>query len=579
MSQHEEFGRLGLDDALLGLTNNADSSSSTELQHAFVTQHAERPEDRVGVDAHDRRHVPCGGKSTARAYLTRDDVPANLGSDLLVQGNRAISLQLDSAHSDRHHITIVVMELLPNRQAPTVSDPPVPLQPEVVIKEARRRQRRRHGWVGLVGLLATALGLALAAGFGSFSGSGPRAGVPAGGAAAAQPRSDGNATSRTASSTYSAELFGATDGWAVDGIALQLTTDGGRTWHDATPLSPTFRIGDLAANVHQVEFVNRQDGWISAAVKAPGADQDAGQFGLARTTDGGESWDPIELPCATQCRGVHLNFLDADVGFALEGSAPSPQDAPFSGPGVVGTLYSTDDGGASWSAVGSTPFVGPIVFSDSDNGVGAANPEPSKTMLPTPIASSILYHSADGGRTWDQVRLPIPPRFAGATVIAGTPRFFGVERGVLPVLLGLPKGPDPLFVFTTDNGGLSWHAAFGTSAPRISRAYARTTSQIPFAAPTSSKWTILSGSTLWTTADGGMHWLKGASGLPRTSSVVDLSFASPTNGWAVLVLPKDVGTPLMTTHDGGRSWQFVRIPSDCHAYPDIPVCQNQPQRS
>jgi hypothetical protein len=86
------------------------------------------------------------------------DVTSDFGSDLLMERNRLFSDDLDNHHGDRQSITIV---------ATTEADPrfrSVPIDPEqLVIREARRRQRRRRLFIGvtMVALAVAALILGL----------------------------------------------------------------------------------------------------------------------------------------------------------------------------------------------------------------------------------------------------------------------------------------------------------------------------------------------------------------------------------------------------------------------------------
>jgi len=105
-SQREQFGRLGHDDPVLGFADDADPSPSPKLQYAFITQDAQGPQDRIGMDPHDLRHVTSRREAPAGANLARNDVSANLGRHLLVQRQGAIRPQLDSTHGNTHHSTI-----------------------------------------------------------------------------------------------------------------------------------------------------------------------------------------------------------------------------------------------------------------------------------------------------------------------------------------------------------------------------------------------------------------------------------------------------------------------------------------
>lgn len=109
------------------------------------------------------------------------------------------------------------------------------------------------------------------------------------------------------------------------------TSDGGATWKE-TPLW----------------FDETFDGVSSLAVRGGSAllslvftNPNQGQVVVARTGNGGETWDSVAAPGATEpdCQIPALVLPTASQGFLVT-ACPSP------------TLWSTDDGGATWSSLG-----------------------------------------------------------------------------------------------------------------------------------------------------------------------------------------------------------------------------------
>src|SRR5579884_2430838 len=131
-------------------------------------------------------------------------------------------------------------------------------------------------------------------------------------------------------------------GWAMNGLKLWYTTDGGAHWRTITP--PRLRDQDVIARVLNIRFVDPLHGWLSAP-DIPGG---RGRYALTfRTTDGGRSWFHGSESC-TGCGGA-LSFLDRTRGFSL----------------VRNELYATRDGGETWRRVASTPAPGTIEFADA----------------------------------------------------------------------------------------------------------------------------------------------------------------------------------------------------------------------
>jgi photosystem II stability/assembly factor-like uncharacterized protein len=102
-----------------------------------------------------------------------------------------------------------------------------------------------------------------------------------------------------------------------DGGVLARTTDGGASWEWLDP--PT------NAAINSLFFLNDTLGWY------------AGNGG-ARTTDGGDTWTPLnELPQFT----MSIFFTDPDTGYAVQFS---------------GYVLRTTDGGDSWETIVPAPF-------------------------------------------------------------------------------------------------------------------------------------------------------------------------------------------------------------------------------
>ncbi|MBM3147705.1 MAG: hypothetical protein FJ000_07405, partial [Actinobacteria bacterium] len=109
---------------------------------------------------------------------------------------------------------------------------------------------------------------------------------------------------------------------------LMSTVDGGRTWRTVH-----FDVGrggfpSYLAGAKLVDFVDAKHGWIHAWRVARGGAEDAT---LARTTDGGVSWQPVTVPGRWQIRT--LDFVDKDNGWAAND----------------GQVFATSDGGRSWT--------------------------------------------------------------------------------------------------------------------------------------------------------------------------------------------------------------------------------------
>jgi photosystem II stability/assembly factor-like uncharacterized protein len=404
---------------------------------------------------------------------------------------------------------------------------PPPGDPEALIREARRRGRRRR--------LATAAALlALGAGaFFAFRGGGghrPTGAGSAGGGRATRAQAL-RAIDRAAARATIVEA-GSARGvlWAMNGLALWLTTDGGRTWRVVTP-PHVGRAGDVVARVDQVVFADARHGWITAS-DLPGTttlpNGSLRHFELERTDDGGRRWHALVPPGCAACGGARVAFVDARHGFLLAARRPRAR------------LYATADGGRSWRLVARPPFAGPIAFADARRGLGAAG--------------ATLYVTRDGGRRWRVVRLPGP---AGPERSVGGPTFFGAVAAVPILVRDRATKSQRLVVVVSRDGGVTWSAR---PAPRSAdlRAYGWGPAGgiTAFSAATASDWKLLVGPTIFTTTDAGRSWTTArAVYAPPAPRVWDVGFTTATDGWAIFGVRS--GAALVRTTDGGRRWRPV----------------------
>src|SRR5207248_818013 len=181
-------------------------------------------------------------------------------------------------------------------------------------------------------------------------------------------------------------------GWAMNGLGLWLTLDGGKTWRTITPPNVS-AAGDAVARVNQIEFVDKRDGWISAS-DIPGRAPLLRHLAIDRTTDGGRTWKSVIPPGCALCGGTQLSFLDARHGYALLG--PPPQSR----------LYETANGGETWRLIANPPFVGAIEFLNRSTALAVTR-------------SGVLYRTTDGGSHWQKVQLRAPPAYVAFQEAAG----------------------------------------------------------------------------------------------------------------------------------------------------------------
>jgi hypothetical protein len=137
------------------------------------------------------------------------------------------------------------------------------------------------------------------------------------------------------------------------------------------------------AAIQAATFLDRQHGWL---VSGPSAGQSG--FTIWRSTDGGQSWQERPLTAAGEmpldARVVALDFTSPQEGWMALKLAGS---ANFS----RGMLFHTQDGGLTWEER-SLPGGGRIDFVNENTGWTLAGPE-----------GDVLYQTQDGGWSWQMV--------------------------------------------------------------------------------------------------------------------------------------------------------------------------------
>jgi photosystem II stability/assembly factor-like uncharacterized protein/pimeloyl-ACP methyl ester carboxylesterase len=122
------------------------------------------------------------------------------------------------------------------------------------------------------------------------------------------------------------------------------TTDGGKTWkkvyQSARPFETTWKAS----------FPNERVGYVT--IQSYNTDANVKQQRVAKTTDGGETWQEINLVEDAGAREFGIGFIDENHGFV----------------GTMNSGYETKDGGLSWTAVNLGMACNKIRIYKDDNG-------------------------------------------------------------------------------------------------------------------------------------------------------------------------------------------------------------------
>jgi photosystem II stability/assembly factor-like uncharacterized protein len=343
------------------------------------------------------------------------------------------------------------------------------------------------------------------------------------------------------------------------GGAVLATADGGRRWRSQLALP--------GMQPRWIHFFDAGRGFVFASSSAGPGKPDQ----LYRTADGGAQWAPVGLPAPSTLysSGAMLSFADEQHGWYLLPAYSYPESQDF-------TLYTTGDGGTTWTPLLSADIGHPLSHGMSYTGrktglwfrdwltgwVGQAGQ-----------GQASLWFTSDGGSDWEEERLPAPP--AGwnpsAQVLVGVPAVFPDGTGAVVAATVGPASAGPptigAFTYTTTDGGRTW--ADPRPLPQASSAGASFLGPSSVAIRSGRQWWYGAGSVLYVTEDAGDHWREVGSA-PRGSSFTSIQGVDGSHAWAIATRFTDCRqagpcgfgpTELVRIDDGGRHLSVVKLPA------------------
>jgi photosystem II stability/assembly factor-like uncharacterized protein len=208
-------------------------------------------------------------------------------------------------------------------------------------------------------------------------------------------------------------FFDALTGWLVNSSGYVCKTeDGGNNWTPKFFLAPNL---PSLPYLRCMSWANRQIGWFGAVTGIGGADLQSPPITspsqyirtlLHQTTDGGETWRPVEnLPEGSPAGICGFHAVNERVAY---GSGTNDPGLP--GPAII----KTTDNGASWELIDMRKYASNLIdiyFFDEDNGfvVGGLNDPKAKIdykAYPVPRLSRygqvkpVILRTRDGGKSW-----------------------------------------------------------------------------------------------------------------------------------------------------------------------------------
>lgn len=243
--------------------------------------------------------------------------------------------------------------------------------------------------------------------------------------------------------------------------------------------------------LNDVRFWNENLGWA------------AGDQGLFRTTDGGETW--LMSSSGEDMEAVY--FVSETEGWAS---------------GNDGLIVHSTNGGESWQpqTSGVAEKLRDIWFADAQNGWSGGR-------------DGLLVHTTNGGQNWSPQSSPAGDDIRGFHMLDS-------QRGWMVASDGL--------IMHTTNGGTNWITQLSVPGGEEDEFEA------VFAWDENLAWAAGGQGRVYHTTNSGQSWVPQTSG--TTVALMDIFFTSPDTGWVA-----GAGGFIANTYDGGMMWHQQTPPA------------------
>ncbi|HZW53719.1 MAG TPA: hypothetical protein VFF00_06775, partial [Candidatus Elarobacter sp.] len=276
---------------------------------------------------------------------------------------------------------------------------------------------------------------------------------------------------------------------------------------------------------------------------------------------------PSAVPSASPSPGPTMQWRN--IGPAVSGGRVATVAGTDLDPALLyagaagGGVWRSTNGGTDWTPVfdkAGTQSIGAIAISPRDKNdvwVGTGEPWPRNDVIP----GDGVYHSADGGKTWNQLGLAQTSQIARVLLDPRDP------KRVLVAALGDPFKDNPeRGVFRSTDGGATWTKTlyFGPAVGASDLAMDPKNPDVLYAGMwrfRRSSWNLTSGGEddgIYKSADGGATWKRvTGNGLPAGMTGRIALAIAPSDARRIYALIESKEGLLWRSDDGGASWKMT----------------------
>lgn len=183
---------------------------------------------------------------------------------------------------------------------------------------------------------------------------------------------------------------------ALEVGGVMRTTDGGESWQDCS--SDLIRLARLPHLKSKIASDTTDEGMLDGhAIAISPADPDAVivavRMGLFRTTDGGQTWQDMDVgrfSPTTYGRDIQVSHADPSTLYSALSVAAASKD---------GGVYRSTDKGQTWSRFDKVQVHGTVMSV-------APHPNDARQVAIGARYDGEVFRTTDGGETWDSIPLP-----------------------------------------------------------------------------------------------------------------------------------------------------------------------------
>ena len=386
--------------------------------------------------------------------------------------------------------------------------------------------------------------------------------------------------------------------------AIIVSRDGGANWNETNgPFvnnipghSPDLTTVATSLKNGEVAYLSYED-YTESGDKSTGKTP---SHGVAKTTDGGKTWQFVWKEAATPAPNVHDAWITerfgTDWGEPGISLGVAPTDPKICYRTDDGRTMRTTDGGRTWLAVYSKRMSGQSYVTtglDVTTNYGVFfDPFDAKRMF-IAYTDIGLFSSQDGGQSWASATSGVPGRWVNTTYwITFDPQVKGRVWGVMSYVHDLPRtkmwrrtSPATFDggVCISDDGGKTWRTS-NTGMPPT----AATHILLDPSSPVQARVLYVTGlgKGVFKSVDGGKTWALKNTGLAGLDPFA-WRLASDKNGTLYLVVARrsEDGSfgnaedgALYRSSDGAEHWTRVQLPEGVNGPNGIAVDPDDPGR-